>query len=208
MPRAGGEADKLGNRFEGVRIVGSLLDLLTGDAVALTIEPFGADALGIEFIKETTTGLKEFHSVKRQTTGATWTLYDLSTTGTSGRSILGDLLGKLSTHSDSRVIFVSATTANELNEICDRALRSDTGNAFAAHLDESPLLKKKFDTYIAPLCSNDVDKSLGYLKRIEAVGITEAESIRHVEQRTRHALWRRARSHLHVCAKPRISRWV
>ena len=105
MPRAGGEADKLGTRFEGVRVVGSLLDLLAGDALTLTIEPFGADALGIEFIRETSAGAKEFHSVKRQTTGATWTLYDLSATGSTGRSILGDLVGKLSAHVDSRVVF-------------------------------------------------------------------------------------------------------
>jgi hypothetical protein len=190
MPRTGGEADKLGNRFEGVRIAGAMLGLLTGDAVALTVEPFGPDALGVEFVKETPDGVIEFHSVKRQTTDPTWTLHDLTETGSTGRSILGDLFGKLSTHDGSRVVFVSATTANKLNEICDRALRSDTVDTFAAHLDASPSLRRDFDKCILPLCGHDGDMALGYLKRTEVVGITEAESIRHLEQQIRYALYR------------------
>ncbi len=190
MPRAGGEAEKLGARFEGVWTADCLLDLLSGDALTLTLEPFGPDSLGIEFIKETATGQCEFHSVKRQTTGATWTLYELTAPGSSGRSILGDLLAKLSTHADSKVVFVSATTANELNEICERAVRSDVGKTFTARLDESAALKRKFDTYILPICGHDVDKALAYVKRIQTVGITEAELIRRVEQRIRYVLYR------------------
>ena len=52
MPRAGGEADKLGNYYEGVWTVDSLLDLLPGDALSLQAEPFdSASSEGIEFIK-------------------------------------------------------------------------------------------------------------------------------------------------------------
>lgn len=190
MPRQGGEAGKLGNRFEGIRTVESLLDLLAADAITLTIEPFGDEALGIEFIKETSAGLREFHSVKRQTTGATWTLYELCAREATGRSILGDLFTKLLASKDNRAVFVSATTANDLNEVCDRARRSDTASTFIAHLDASPHLKQSFDKYIVPLCDGDADKAFTYIKRIEAIGITENELIRHVEQRIRFMLYR------------------
>lgn len=190
MPRAGGEAEKLGNHFEGVWTADGLLDLLSGDALSLTVEPFGPDALGIEFVKETTTGKREFHSVKRQTTGATWSLYELAALKGPGRSILSDLLAKLDADANNRVAFVSRTTANDLNEACERALRSNDTTTFTAQLDESPRLKKDFERYVLPLCGHSLDKAFDYLKRTEAVGITEQELIRRVEQRIRTALYR------------------
>ena len=38
MPRAGGEADKLGNRYEAIWTVDRLLDLLAGRVVSVIIE--------------------------------------------------------------------------------------------------------------------------------------------------------------------------
>lgn len=67
MARAGGEADKLGNRYEAVWTVDSLLDVLVGEAQAFTVEPLSGE-LGIEFIKELNNGSREYHSAKRQTT--------------------------------------------------------------------------------------------------------------------------------------------
>lgn len=52
MPRPGGEADKLGNRFEGIWKVDSLVDVFAGDARTVTVEPLGKEDVGIEFIKE------------------------------------------------------------------------------------------------------------------------------------------------------------
>jgi len=70
MPRPGGEADKLGNRYEGVWTVDSLLDVLA----AVIVEPLTEDHLGVEFVKELHDGRREFHSAKRQTISAIWRL--------------------------------------------------------------------------------------------------------------------------------------
>ena len=43
MPRLGGEADKLGNRYEGVWAVASVLDLLDSNVIAVEFEPLSPD---------------------------------------------------------------------------------------------------------------------------------------------------------------------
>ena len=74
MPRAGGEAEKLGNRYEGIWTVGQLLELTRGQRECITVEPFGSDALGIEFVAKLANGCKEFHSAKRQRAQGEWSL--------------------------------------------------------------------------------------------------------------------------------------
>src|SRR6185312_8146420 len=96
MPRPGGEADKLGNFYEGIWTADSILDLLSGTALSLQVEPFSpSEALGIEFIKNLLTGAIEYHSAKRQKIGLAWSLADLTKRKLDGRSILGDLFSKL-----------------------------------------------------------------------------------------------------------------
>lgn len=50
MPRSGGDSSKLGNRYEGLWTVRNLIDVLSGDAVALSPESYD-EALGVEFVK-------------------------------------------------------------------------------------------------------------------------------------------------------------
>jgi hypothetical protein len=93
---------------------------LTGDALSVTVEPFGKESLGIEFIKIKSDSQKEYHSAKRQKSGASWTIADL-TSGEPAKSILGRLFEKLNDFPNSRVVFVSGTTANELLELTEQA---------------------------------------------------------------------------------------
>jgi hypothetical protein len=73
MPRAGGEAEKLGNRYEAIWTVDTLLDLLAGRVVLVIVESLDEDeARGAEFIITLPDGTKEFHSVKRQKSGSEW----------------------------------------------------------------------------------------------------------------------------------------
>src|SRR4030095_6957885 len=105
MPRPGGESGKLGDRYEAVWTVDSLLDVLTGEATSLIVEPFEkAESLGIEFKKDVA-GRVEFHSAKRQTTDDVWSIAAL-VRPKSNRSILGDLLEKLENFPDCEVVFV------------------------------------------------------------------------------------------------------
>ena len=182
MPLAAGQSDKLGNRYEGVWTVDNLLDVLTGEALSLTVEPVGKDSHGIEFIKIRADGCQEFHSAKRQTTGNLWSLYDL-TEGDPHDSVLGPLWEKLKHHPNARVVFVSGTTANEFNELAEEAARSKDLKHFLEVLDEAQWRKKKFDEYLLPLCGGSMELAFECLKRTEVVGITERHLIHRVEQR-------------------------
>jgi hypothetical protein len=190
MPRLGGEAGKLGDRYEGIWTGDTLLDLVTGNATAVSVEPFGENAIGIEFWKTLPDATVEYHSVKRQKSGATWSLYDLVSTGENGRSILSDLLAKTTLDSKTRSVFVSGTTANELNEIVERASRSGDPNDFADQLDTSAQLRNGFEKYIEPLCRTAGIKPLAMLQRLRVVGITESELIRQHEFKIRLLFYR------------------
>lgn len=189
MPIAGGQSEKLGNRYESVWTVDSLLDVLWGDAVSVTVEPFGDDAEGIEFIKVLANEIRESHSAKRQTTGNQWTLHNL-TAGGIDHSVLGPLWKKLFHHAETRVVFVSGTAANELNELAEQARRCQDYKSFAHILDQGPRRWRRsaFEKYLLPLSSADAVLAFDYLRRTDVVGITERELIRRVEQRIRSVI--------------------
>jgi hypothetical protein len=190
MPRSGGEADKLGNRYEGVWLADSLLDVLDGSAVSITLEPFDPiESTGVEFIKEFSNGSREYHSVKRQTQRNVWSLAELAAVGNTGRSILADLAAKLRGEKTISV-FVSGTTANTLNELCERAERSKSSDAFAEQLKTAADLRKEFDLRILPVFDHDFDSAYEGLRRWRVSGGPEGDVIRRVEQRIRKDIYR------------------
>ena len=96
MPRPGGEADKLGNRYEGLWVVEAALDLIDGEYVDLVVEAVGDEAAGVEFFGTNSSGTREYHSIKRQQTEGNWTISRLTEGEQStGRSVLGDLVRKI-----------------------------------------------------------------------------------------------------------------
>lgn len=74
MPRTGGEADKLGNLYEGLRTVDAVLDLLDGVYFDLAVEQIGEEADGFEFAATVSLGQLEYHSIKRQQADGNWTI--------------------------------------------------------------------------------------------------------------------------------------
>jgi len=84
MPRAGGESNKLGNRYEGWWTVHNLIDVLSNVVVALPPEAY-IEAVGVEFAKTLRDNSGEFHPVKRQHAGSGWTLYQLASMDERGR---------------------------------------------------------------------------------------------------------------------------
>jgi hypothetical protein len=187
MARAGGEADKLGNRYEAVWTVDSLLDVLVGEAQALTAEPLTGE-LGIEFIKELNDGSCEFHSVKRQTTGETWRLSTLTAVGGTGRSILQDLFDRISASPTNTACFVSTTTANQLEDLRALAAASQDVANFEARLTSQGRLKEQFENYILRV-GGTVGVCRDLLRRLRVVGVTEPELVRRVEHRIRYHLY-------------------
>ena len=78
MPRPGGEADKFGNRYESLWAVDAVLDLIGSQYVALTFEPLGDEAAGVEFFATNQSGTHEYHSIKRQQADGNWTINRLT----------------------------------------------------------------------------------------------------------------------------------
>lgn len=191
MPRTGGEADKLGDFYEGIWTVDGVLDLLSGDAVSLQVEPFDkSEAEGIEFVKHLANGTIEYHSVKRQKIGLAWSLADLTKPNPGGRSVLVDLFSKLALNPSARCVFVSQTGANELLELCERARRCATPSDFKKQLKESKSLAERFQARVLPLCSREPSVALDRLKRTRAVAFEQQELLRRVAQKVAQWIYR------------------
>ncbi len=72
--RIGGEADKLGYRYEMLWAVDAALDLIDGEFVDLVVESIGDEAAGVEFYRTDPAGIQEYYSIKRQQIDGNWTL--------------------------------------------------------------------------------------------------------------------------------------
>lgn len=153
MPRPGGEADKLGNRYEGLWAVDAALDLIDGEYASLVLEAVGDEAAGIDFRLTTNAGVHEHHSIKRSHHGGNWTLSRLTSKGNTGRSILGDLVAK--TCKGNYGVFSSGTSASVLEELIDRACGSDTLGAFRQRIKTSEPLSVDFGRYVIPIYGNE-----------------------------------------------------
>jgi hypothetical protein len=191
MPRAGGESAKLGDDYERIWTVDSLLDLLSDDVISLEPEPVDPEeSEGIEFVKRLSDGTLEYHSVKRQKVGSGWSLADLSRPNPSGRSILKDLFLKLTSDRLARCVFDSQTTANDLRELHDHAELSGTGSDLDKRLERSKHLLEVFHKYVLPLSDNNSTCALDRLKRLRSVPFDHKELIIRVNQKIAQLIYR------------------
>ena len=153
MPRPGGEADKLGNRYEALWVVEAALDLIEGEYVDLVVEAVGDEAAGVEFFGTNPSGVREYHSIKRQQSRGNWTVSSLTEGEVStGRSVLGDLVRKIQKGAEG--VFSSGTSADELRELCERALASESVEDFQERLMGSGRLSGRFFNNIVSICGD------------------------------------------------------
>ena len=168
MPRPGGESDKLGNQFEAIWTIHAVIGVFRGKFKSITCEAFGNESQGVEFHLTNLDDSLQFHSVKRQKTGGDWSVAKLCQADkATGRSILGDLLGKCLKYPNAQTCFVSSTGANELRELRDRAETPSNFSEFWTRLP--PELQPKFSKYILPLCNNDKDFAFNALKGLKVI---------------------------------------
>lgn len=121
--RSGGEADKLGNHYEGAWIVAQLLEVLAGRAKALTVEELGEIGKGVEFTLRRAS-VTEVHQVKRQRGSANyWRLGDLRSEGVLGAAHQHVAAGR-------EFHFVSTIPAQALHELAELARRSPEPKTF------------------------------------------------------------------------------
>lgn len=142
-PRPGGEADKFGGRYEGAWTVARLLDVLAGRAVSLQVERGGITPDGVEFFLRRENGV-EAHQVKRQAGRArSWTLLALKKAG-----VLAGAAERV--EAGDRFHFISLIPSGDLEELADRARRSDDTRDFVARM-----LGKEYRLGFDQLCAAD-----------------------------------------------------
>lgn len=166
MPLSGGTTDKFGNRYEGRWTVFCMLDVLEEKADSIRLEPPGADGEGVEFFLNRG-GTKEYHQVKRQRSAGPWTISALATEG-----VLQHFANKLRDHNVD-CVFVTATTAGQLNELNDRATRAADWPQFDAEFLDSQKLRKAFNQIQSCLRNPLPDVAYEYLRHVSEEGITE-----------------------------------
>ena len=185
VPRRGGEADKLGNQYEGFWAVDAVLDLLDGTYSDLVFEPIGEEADGIEFFAMTMSGRREYHSIKRQHRMGNWTISRLTATGANGRSILGDLSANV--FEDAEAVFSSGTSATQLDELTERARGCNSFEDFQRSIQQSKNLVDEFHNRIVPLRAN-AESAYTVLQRLRVRTKNESQLRKDVELRIRLSL--------------------
>ncbi|MFW5891733.1 MAG: NACHT domain-containing protein, partial [bacterium] len=114
MPLSGGEADKLGNRYEKRWTVRKIIDILNENAVKMKIEPLGKEEEKTEFWVKYKNGKKEFHQVKRQNASKNnWTISKLE-------DVLFAAHNHLMRDENNHFVFVSQTQCSAMREIGER----------------------------------------------------------------------------------------
>jgi hypothetical protein len=123
-PRPGGEADKIGNRYERAWTVAQLLDVLAGRAEWVRVEPLGDLGKGVEFVLWRPGGASEAHQVKRQAGDANeWNVGGLTRLG---------IWGAAQRHSNAGrdYHFVSMVPFRMLQDLAERARNSNDLTSF------------------------------------------------------------------------------
>jgi hypothetical protein len=196
MPVAGGTSDKLGNRYEFLWAADQLLRVLEGKALDFTLEPLSPEeSKGIEFKVTNADGTVDYWSVKRQTTQAGWTLALLTANDSTGRSILGDLIGHVQRSAANQGVFASTLGAGDLEEL--RLYNADE-SLFKDRLEQSAALRGRFRTYILPLCDGNKDQARQILARIRSHAADEAQLRERVQDMIRKVLYDASGSPLDV----------
>lgn len=163
---AGGIWDKLGNRYESLWTVEALMRVLGDEVLELVVEPHGEEGQGVEFYTVAADGTREYLSAKRQKTGNAWSLADLSRADETGRSILGDLLQRLSTDASARAVFASGTSASKLNRLCNEAETTPSAKNFEENVRASADLTDELETHVLKKFKLDWTCAWERLKRL------------------------------------------
>ena len=138
MPLSGGATDKFGNRYEGLWTVDRMIDVIDESADSIRLEPLGEEGDGIEFWLDKNTN-REYHQVKRQNTEGRWTLGDLES-----KKILSNFSRKLNDEQNANCFFASMNNAYQLEELADRARRSQSWLEFQREFLKAKQWKESF----------------------------------------------------------------
>lgn len=171
MPLPGGEADKLGNRYEGRWTVNCMIDVMDEKADYIELEKPGEDAFEF-FLKRN--GQLECHQVKRQIASlGQWTVSSLEN---NKNHVLSSFWKTLQNQS-AKCVFVS-TQGSELGELIKRVQDSQSWEDFETnYLNKSKSLIETFNKLREKWtnCSQDVGYNL--LKRVSIRNTGDEEQL-------------------------------
>ncbi|GHO65546.1 hypothetical protein KSC_044380 [Ktedonobacter sp. SOSP1-52] len=177
MPLPGGPADKFGNSYEGLWTVNSMIEIISGRALSICIEPLGPEGEGVEFWLQRRNENREYHQVKRQhSEDGRWTLSVLN-----NKMVLPHFRKKLCGDSAASCVFVSMHAAYQLDELADRARRSKSWREYRESCLQAEGWAKDFENlcFYWDRCSEQ--EAYEALQRIEVETISEKRLYRTVE---------------------------
>ena len=145
IPLPGGEADKVGNRYELIWTVRCMIDIMNERADSMQLEPLGKEGDGAEFWLQKGE-MKEYHQIKRQhSKQGNWSLADLER-----ERILTRFVEKIQLSENSYCVFVSIQDAMQLRVLAERAQKAASLEEFKKDFLEAGNLKKSVEDYQKP----------------------------------------------------------
>ena len=160
MPLPGGPSDKLGNRYEHWWTVCQLLGMLQGACESIRIENPGVDKA--EFVLRIGAH-REWHQARRSHPSGHWTLATLAGSDVKLLQAIGDLLDG----NADRFVFVSATDARELAELCENARDAETAEEFATVFLAAMTRANSFNRLLKAWPGCDIPTAYDRLRRID-----------------------------------------
>lgn len=159
-PRPGGEADKFGNRYEGTWTIRQVLLILSGAAEAITVEPAGDLADGVEFVLRVR-GVDEVHQLKRQNKLVNnWSIDSLNSIGVWQHARRHIDAGR-------RYRFVSSIPGRVPQELADFARRSSSKDDFIKNWLGNQTLRNAFDELSSTAIFGSTDTTWQVLRGFE-----------------------------------------
>lgn len=167
MPRAGGPANKYGNRYEDRWTARCALRVLGGQAEAIHLEGPNSD-IGFEFSLQVPEGV-EYHQVKRQRTNeGRWTLPALWEAG-----VLKSFKERLEVEGTT-CVFASTNSAYTLEELADSARSAADLAEYERRLEDRLEWKGHFEE-LCGMWGTEAEWAFAALRRVRVVTIGERE---------------------------------
>ena len=165
MPRPGGPANKLGNRYEHWWTVSQLVRIMDGQAESIRIEAPNVDKAEFVIIVG---DHRELHQAKRSRIDGKWSLSSLRKDG-----LLWVMFDQLSKNSNMRFVFVSGSDAPELRELTERAADAENLEEFKDDIVQVQKREKALTELENSWQETDTATAYGILRRIEVRTIDE-----------------------------------
>lgn len=174
----GGQADKLGNRYEGRWIIKNYLDLLNEKIKSLIIEPFGDEGDGIDlWITDNKNHRIVCQCKARNASKDYWTPGDLNAI-----KIFKIARLQIDRYSDITFCFVSAIPAPQVNDLCDNTRKSpDFNSYYTFYIKKYPEKLRLYKTICRGFGLNDevtanLEKTYYYLQKIKIKQYTDDDN--------------------------------